>query len=130
METQKVVNLLNSSEIEFLKFATKKWCVVDSEIKGNYSHHDPIKFLAGLLESSLCDYSDVYVLVTGDIAVQNANDANFTAAAKVIFKNCAPFKNCRTEINDTLIDEADFINVIICIIQLNTAIIIMIHQKV
>ena len=69
-------------------------------------------------------------MVAGDIAVQNANDANFTGVAKVIFKNCAPFKNCRTEINDTLIDEADFINVIICIIQLNTAIIIMIHQKV
>ena len=47
----------------------KKWCVIDSESKGSYSHHDPIKFLMKSTESSLCDYSDAYILVTGDIAV-------------------------------------------------------------
>ena len=44
METQKILNLLNSSDDEYSKFATKKWYVSDSESKGNYSHHDPIKF--------------------------------------------------------------------------------------
>ena len=43
METQKIVTLLNSSENEYSKFATKTWYVIDSEPKGNYSHHDPIK---------------------------------------------------------------------------------------
>ena len=33
------------------------------------------------------------------------------AATQVVFKNCAPFKRCRTEINDTFVDEADFINI-------------------
>ena len=42
METQKTVNLLNSSENEYSKFATKKWCVVDSETIGGYSHRNPI----------------------------------------------------------------------------------------
>ena len=69
METQKIVNLLNSSENEYSKFTTKKWYVIDSESKGNYSHHDPIKFLTKSIESSPCDYSDAYILVRGDIAV-------------------------------------------------------------
>ena len=40
METLKIVNLLNSSENEFSKFATKKWYVIDSETKGSYSHEN------------------------------------------------------------------------------------------
>ena len=69
METQKIVNLLNNSDNENSKFATKKWYVIDSESKGVYSHENPIKFLTSSLESSLCDYSDAYILVTGNITV-------------------------------------------------------------
>ena len=47
----------------------KIWYVIDSESKGVYSHENPIKFLTSSLESSLCDYSDTYVLVTGNISV-------------------------------------------------------------
>ena len=100
METQKIVNLLNGSDNENLKFATKKWYVIDSESKGNYSHENPIKFLTSSLESSLCDYSDAYVLVTGNIAITGGN-----ANTKVAFKNCAPFKEYRTEINETFVDK-------------------------
>ena len=59
--------------------------------KGNYSHKNPIKFLTSSLESSLCDYSEAYILVTGNIAVAGANNDT-----KVAFKNCAPFRKCRT----------------------------------
>ena len=69
METQKVVNLLNGSDNEKSKFATKKWHVIDSESKGNYLHKNEIKFLTNLLESNLCDYSDAYILVTGNTTV-------------------------------------------------------------
>ena len=82
METQKIVNLLNGSDNENSKFATKKWYVIDSESKGNYSHENPIKFLTSSLESSLCDYSDAYVLVTGNIVVAGANNN-----IKVAFKS-------------------------------------------
>ena len=44
METQKIVNLLNDTDNENSKFATKKWYVIDSESKGNYSHENPINF--------------------------------------------------------------------------------------
>ena len=79
METQKIVNLLNDSNNENSKFATKKWYVIDSESKGNYSHHNPIKFLTKSIESSLCDYSDAYILVTGNIAVTKTLSANLAA---------------------------------------------------
>ena len=67
METQKIVNLLNGSDNENSKFATKKWYVIDSESKGVYSHENPTRFLTSSLESCLCDYSDAYVLVTGNV---------------------------------------------------------------
>ena len=118
METQKIVNLLNDSDNENSKFATKKWYVIDSESKGNYSHHNPIKFLTKSIESSLCDYSDAYILVTGNITVTRTIAGDpvqrkqpLNAATQVVFKNCAPFKDCRTEINDTFVDYADFINI-------------------
>ena len=63
METQKIVNLLNSSENEFSKFATKKWSVIDSELNGNYSDENPVKFLTNAIEWSFCDYSDIYIFL-------------------------------------------------------------------
>ena len=124
METQKIVSLLNGSENEYTKFATRKWYVIESESKGKYSHHDPIKFLTNSIESSLCDYSDVYILVTENIAVTRTNAAvtgnnpvpkkvkqPLTEAAQVAFKNRAPFEKFSTEIHGTLVDESNFINV-------------------
>ena len=58
-------------------------------------------------------FSDACILVTGVIAVKNANNADLTTAAEVVSKNCAAFKNCRTEINETFADEASFMNITI-----------------
>ena len=107
METQKTVNLLNGSDIENSKFATKKLYVIDSESNGNHSHHNLIKFLTKSIESSLPDYSDAYILVTGNITLTRtiAVPAGFpadtepqrkqvlTEATQVAFKKCAPLKN-------------------------------------
>ena len=84
----------------------QKWYIIDSESKGKYSHENPIKFLTSSLESSLWDYSDAYILVTGNITV-TGGDAN----TKVASKNCAPFTKCITEINETSIDDAEHINI-------------------
>ena len=75
-------------------------------IKKCLSHINEIKFLTNSLESNLSDYSDVYVLVTGNITVKGANDNT-----KVAFKNCAPFRKCRAEINETFVDDAEHINI-------------------
>ena len=79
--------------------------VIDSKTSDAYSEDDPIKFLTNSIESSLCDYSDAYILVTGNIT-SGGNDT------KVAFKNCAPFRKCRTEINETFVDEAEHINIV------------------
>ena len=70
METQKIINLLSSSESEYSKFATKEFYVIDSESKGNYSHKNLIKFLTSSLEPRLSDFSDEYILVTENIFVK------------------------------------------------------------
>ena len=53
METQKIVNLLDGSGNEYSRFATKEWCIIDSESKGDYSQGEEIKFLTRSVESSL-----------------------------------------------------------------------------
>ena len=99
METKNIVNFLNDSDNEYAKFATKEWYVIDSKSKGAYSKDEPRKFLTRSIELSLCDYSDVlYILVTRNITTTPNN-----IATQVAFKNWAPFKDCRTEINDTLL---------------------------
>ena len=68
-----------------------------------------------MLKSSLCDYSDVYILVKGTITVNNAAAADAEANninKKVMFKNCAPFTNCISEINNTQIDNAKDIDIV------------------
>ena len=106
METQKILNLLNGSDNDNSKFTTKKWYIIDSESNGNYSQNDEIKFLTRSIESSLCDYSDAYILVTGNSTATPNN-----AATQVVFENWAPFEKCRTEINETFVNETDFINI-------------------
>ena len=99
----------------------ESWHVTDSESKGSYSHRDPMKFLTKSIKASLCDYSDAYISVRGNITVTRAiaaagdnpiqRNQTLAAATQVAFKNCAPFKDCRAEINDNFVDYADFINI-------------------
>ena len=104
METQRIIKLLNDSSNEESKFATKKWYVIDSQTtKGKYKQGDTIKFETETIKSSLCDYSDAFILVTGNITVAANNDTD------VAFKNCAPFSTCTTKINDIFVDEGNHI---------------------
>ena len=115
--------MLNSLDNEYSKFATKKWYVIDSESKGAYSKDNLIKFLTKSIESNLCGYSVASILVTGGIAVKRGNDADtagitLAAATEVLFKNCAPFKGCRTDINDTFVDYTNFIKIAMAVYNL------------
>ena len=100
METQKTINLLNDSSNEQSEFATKRWYVIDSQTtKGKYKQGDTIKFETQTIKSSLCDYSDAFIIVTGNITVAANNNTD------------AAFKNstCTTKINDVFVDEANHI---------------------
>ena len=68
-----------------------------------------------MLRSSLCDYSDAYILVKGNISVNNTaadGDAANNTNKKLIFKNCVPFTNCISKINNTQIDNAEYVDVV------------------
>ena len=104
MEAQKIINLLDNTKMKIQNLQQKNG--ISQTLNPNYSKDEEIKILTRSIESRLCDYSDAYILVTGDIAATLNN-----AATQVVFKNCAPFEKCRTEINETFIDEADLINI-------------------
>ena len=102
MKTQKITNLLNDSNNEESKFTTKKWYVIESKTtKGKYKQGSTIKFETETIKSSICDYSGVFILVTGNITLNAANDTD------VAFKNCAPFSTCGTVIKDVFVDRAE-----------------------
>ena len=97
------------------KFKTKNWVEINDGSRGTYNVNSHRKFKTTMLKSSLCDYGDAYILVTGTISVNNTAaadpDANNTNK-KVIFKNCAPFTNCLSEINNTQVGNAKDMDVI------------------
>ena len=93
MKTQKIINLLNDSDDESSKFATRKWYIINDQNNGQYGegneNDSTIKFEKKVIKSNLCDYSDAYILVTGNITAARDN-----ANTKVAFKNCASFRRC------------------------------------
>ena len=68
-----------------------------------------MNFKNSMLRSCLCDYSDAYILVTGTITVTAIGGGNNDI--QVVFKKCAPFTNCISEINNTQIDNPKHIDV-------------------
>ena len=111
MEYQKMVNLIDDASNQLSKFRTKNWVEINDESRGTYNVNSQIKFKTTMLKSSLCDYSDAYILVKGTISVNNtaAADANANNTnKKIVFKNCAPFTS---EVNNTQVDNAKDIDV-------------------
>ena len=114
MEYQKIANLLDDELNQPSKFRTKNWAEINDDVRGAYSPNKQIRFKTSMLRSSLCDYSDAYILVKGNITVDNTAGAGAAANninKKVIFKNCAPFTNCVSEINNTQIDNTEYIDI-------------------
>ena len=94
MEYQNIANLLNDELNIPSKFKTRNWAEINDEARGTYSPNKQIKFKTAMLRSSLCDYGDVYILVNGNIMVNNNADTGAAANntnKKVIFKNWTPF---------------------------------------
>ena len=118
MEYQKIANLLDDNKSnQPSKFRTKNWVEINDESRGTYNVNSQIKFKTTMLKSSLCDYSDTYILVKGTITITGAGD---DAAARqaderdkgVVFKNCAPFTSRISGINNTQVDNAKDFNIV------------------
>ena len=117
MEYQKIINLLEKTPNQPIKFRTKNLIELNDASRGTYN----INSKTSMLRSNLCDYSDAYILVKGTITIApvppppanpNNNDK------EVMFKNCAPFTDSLSEINNTQIYNGKYNDVVIPIYNL------------
>ena len=117
MEYQKIINVLDNILNQFSKFRTKNWTEKNNQSRGMYNTNSDIRLKISMLKFSLCNYSSAYILVKVRITITGAGD---DAAARladernkgVIFKNCTSFINCKSEINNTEIDNAKDIDIV------------------
>ena len=116
MEHQKIISLLDN-QTQPSKLITQKWVKMNDKPRGIYNINSDIRFKTTILKSSLCDYSDAYILVKGaititgkgaDKAVRQTDERN----KQVAFKNCAPFINWISEINSIQVDNAKHLVVV------------------
>ena len=136
MEFQKNTNFLDitSDNKDLPKFVTKKWIEVYDQSEGNYDVNKEIRIKTSMLRSDLCDFSDGYIFVKGNITVtkktfadddfeapnniaaiitatNNKNDNEFSEK-KLVFKNNTPFTNCISKINGIKIDNAEDLDIV------------------
>ena len=114
MEYQKITNLLVTTPDEMSKSITKKWVEVHDQSGNAEDRYKPSKqigFKTSMLSSDLCDFSDAYIVVQGSIIVTNPDNNEYDK--KLAFKINAPFVSCISKINDTLIDNAEDLDVVI-----------------
>ena len=116
MEYQKNANLLDNASNQPSKFRTRNWVEISDDKRETYTSKN-IGFKTTMLRSNLCDYADAYILVKGTITITGAGNDDATKQADergkgVTFKNCAPFTKCISRINNTDIDTAQDIYIV------------------
>ena len=83
MGIQKIVNLLNDSNNDSSKLATKKWFVINDKNNNEYckgnENGSTIKFEAKINKSNICDYSGRHNFVTGNVTATNGDGNSETA---------------------------------------------------
>ena len=80
MEYQKITNLLGTTLDEIPRFITKKWVEVHDQsgsADDRYKPNKQIRFKTSMLRSDLCDFSDAYIVVKGDITLTKAANRDF-----------------------------------------------------
>ena len=109
MEYQILINLLDNTPNQPSKFRTKNRVEINDDVRGTNNTNSQIKFKTSMPKSSLCDYSNAYILVKENITIApvpptavNPNNNN----KEVVFKNYFPFTDCIIKVNNTQIDNA------------------------
>ena len=102
MEHQKILNLLN--EATNCKFVARKWNINNS--KSGYAATNEITFNTAILRSNLGNFNIAYLLVRGDFTVI------ISPQTQVAFKNCAPFTSWIIQIDETIIDDAESLDMV------------------
>ena len=103
-----------SDDKDLPRFVTKKWIEVYDQSEGNYNVNKEIRIKTSMLRSDLCDFSDAYIVVKGDITLTKTNGRGIIDIRNrfLAFKNNAPFTNCISKINNVLIDNAEDLDVV------------------
>ena len=91
MEYQKTINFLGNTQNQSSKFRTKKWIETNDEARGTYNTNSQVKFKYFMLKSSLYDYSDTYILISGTMSIASQVEANPNFNDIEVVFNCAPF---------------------------------------
>ena len=119
MEYHEITNLLGTTPDEVPRFITKKWIEVHDQsgsAEDRYKPSKQIRFKTSMLRWDLCGFSDAYIVVKGMITVTDTNDANYNK--KLALQNNAPFTSCISKINNTLIDNAEDLDIVMPIYNL------------
>ena len=108
--------MLDNASNQPFKFRTRNWVQINDESRGTYTGNS-IKFKTTMLRSNFCNYADSYILVNGRITITGAGDNGAARRVDerdkgVTFKNCAPFTKCINRINNTEIDNAKDIDIV------------------
>ena len=113
MDFQKIINLLDITpdDKDLPRYVAKKWIEVYDQSEKNDNVNKEIRFKTSMLRSDLCDFSDAYIVVKGNITLEGASSAN-KDYKKLAFKNNAPFINCISKINGSIIDNAEDLDVV------------------
>ena len=116
MEYQKITNLFGTTIDEVSRFITKKWVEVHDQSGSAHDRYKPnkqIRFKTSMLRSDLCDFSDAYIVVKGDITLKKTNRRFIDLRNRfLVCKNNAPFTNCISKINNVLTDNAEDLDVV------------------
>ena len=119
MEHQKkiIIKLLENTPNQPSKFRAKYWVEINEDSRGTWNINSQIKFQTSMLRPSSCGYVDAYILVGGAKTINGAGnkDAGRRLDERnkgVIFKYCAPFTDCKSEINNTQIYDEKYIDVV------------------
>ena len=94
------------------KFVTRKWNIVNDNSNANYGVENEIIYNTEVLKSNLCDCSDGYILVRGDITIIGHH------ATQVAFKTCVLFTKYIRKMDGTIIDDVEDLDLVMSIYNL------------
>ena len=117
MEYQKFTNFLDTTSDNVPRFITKKWVEVHDQsgsAEDRYKPSKQIRFKTSMLRSDLCDFSDAYIVVKGDITLTKDKNRGFIDIRNrfLAFRNKTLFTNCISKINNVLIDNEKDLDVV------------------
>ena len=97
--------MIDNTLNQFSKFRTKNWVEINDESRRTYNVNSQIKFKTTMSKSSLCGYSDAYILVKGKITTTGAGDNAQVRQGDerdkgIAFKNCPPLTNCISDLHN------------------------------